>query len=59
MAELLMLSATERYKQFLQNNPDIAAALPNYHIASYLGITDVALSRIRRRMGLTASGTTL
>lgn len=55
VAELLVLSATERYKKFLVSNPEIAAALPNYHIASYLGITDVALSRIRRRMGLTAS----
>lgn len=59
VAELLVLSATERYKKFLLNNPDIAAALPNYQIASYLGITDVALSRIRRRMRLTASSTTL
>lgn len=59
VTELLVLSATERYKKFLLNNPDIAADLPNYHIASYLGITDVALSRIRRRMGLTASGNSL
>ena len=59
VAELLVLSATERYKKFLLNHPEIAAALPNYQIASYLGITDVALSRIRRRMGLTASGTPL
>jgi CRP-like cAMP-binding protein len=28
----------------------IEDAVPNYHIASYLGITDVALSRIRKEM---------
>ena len=31
----------------------IVDVVPNYHIASYLGITEVALSRIRKQMNLT------
>jgi CRP-like cAMP-binding protein len=48
-AEFLLDSAEERYKAFLKHAPELAGRLPLYHIASFLGITDVALSRIRRR----------
>lgn len=44
--ELLQLSATERWKSFLAEKPDLAARLPQKLIASYLGITQVAMSRI-------------
>ncbi|MGK0367547.1 MAG: CRP-like cAMP-binding protein [Thermoproteota archaeon] len=44
--ELLQLSATERYENFLEEYADISTVVPNYQIASYLGITAVALSRI-------------
>jgi CRP-like cAMP-binding protein len=49
-AELLLDSAETRYRSFLRDRPDLSERLPQYQIASYLGITDVALSRIRRRM---------
>lgn len=52
-ADFLRLSAAERYRQFLSEHAAIAHAIPNYHIASFLGITEVALSRIRRRLKLT------
>lgn len=52
-ADFLLLSAQERYQKFLQEYADIASRIPNYHIASYIGITEVSLSRIRRRMGYT------
>lgn len=52
-ADLLMLSAQQRYIEFLAEYEQLAERIPNYHIASYLGITDVALSRIRRRIGMT------
>ena len=52
-ADFLCLSATERYRQFLRDYPRFADTIPNYHIASYLGVTEVALSRIRRRLKLT------
>jgi len=43
----LQLSATERYELFLEQYPYIEQYTPNYHIASYLGITQQSLSRIR------------
>ncbi|WP_428025667.1 Crp/Fnr family transcriptional regulator [Arcobacter sp.] len=49
-ADFLLLSARERYEKFLEDYSMIEDAVPNYHIASYLGITDVALSRIRKEM---------
>jgi len=48
-AELLMDSAEARYDRFVRNFPDLVARLPLFHIASFLGITPVALSRIRAR----------
>ena len=43
----LELTASERYDLFLEQYPDIEQYTPNYHIASYLGITQQSLSRIR------------
>ena len=43
----LQLTAAERYDLFLHQYPDIEQYTPNYHIASYLGITQQSLSRIR------------
>lgn len=44
----ISLSATERYKTFINNYPNIEQNVKNYHIASYLGITTESLSRIRK-----------
>ena len=43
-------SPTERYRQFLRSYPDLAQRIPQYHIASYVGIKPQSLSRIRKRM---------
>ena len=43
----LQLSAAERYDLFLKQFPDIEQHTRNFHIASYLGITQQSLSRIR------------
>ena len=43
----LQLSASEQYDLFLQQYTDIEKHVPNYLIASYLGITQQSLSRIR------------
>ena len=43
----LQLSATERYGLFLEEYPNVEQHTRNYHIASYLGITQESLSRIR------------
>ncbi|MCC4797228.1 cAMP-binding protein [Enterovibrio norvegicus] len=51
-ADLLLLSSTELYTQFLETHSALAQSLANYHIASYLGITEVSLSRIRAKLGV-------
>lgn len=48
-ASFLLDSASDRYEAFLTDFKTIAPRLPQYHIASFLGITPVALSRIRAR----------
>lgn len=45
--ELQMLDATQRYKKLQENYPNIDNLINQYHIASYLNITPVQLSRIR------------
>lgn len=41
----------QRYKELLEQNPEIVRRIPQHYIASYLGITSVSLSRIRSRLG--------
>jgi CRP-like cAMP-binding protein len=55
-ATLLMDSAEQRYRAFVAAQPVLAGRLPLHQIASYLGITNVALSRIRRRLKATPAG---
>ena len=43
----LQLTAAERYDLFLKQYPEIEQNTRNFHIASYLGITQQSLSRIR------------
>ena len=49
-ADFLLLNARQRYEKFLEDYSMIEDVVANYHIASYLGITSVALSRIRKEM---------
>jgi len=39
----------KRYRDLLQNSPEILQRVPQHYIASFLGITPVSLSRIRNR----------
>ncbi|QDK81870.1 Crp/Fnr family transcriptional regulator [Spirosoma sp. KCTC 42546] len=43
----------QRYQTFLVKFPDIAQRIPQYYIASYIGIKPQSLSRIRKRMAQT------
>jgi len=43
----ISMNATERYLQLMKLNPDLLLRVQLGHIASYLGITQVSLSRIR------------
>ena len=47
--DLVQADATARYQQFMAEYADIASRIPQYHIASHLGITPTQLSRIRRK----------
>jgi len=48
----LQYEAKARYVKFLDNFNAILPRLPQYHIASYLGITPTQLSRIKKEMKL-------
>jgi len=47
---MLTMSATDRYKKLLSEEPHLLQLFSNHYIASYLGITPQSLSRIRSRM---------
>ncbi len=48
--DLTVLDATERYLKLKRQIPNIENLIPQYHIASYLNITPVQLSRIRKKI---------
>lgn len=43
----LQQTATERYLDFQARHPDLLQRIPQYHIASYLGMSEVTLSRLK------------
>lgn len=47
---IVLLNADKRYLNFKKEFPQLEQCIPQYHIASYLGITPTQLSRIRREM---------
>lgn len=44
---LLEQTAYQRYEAFLNEHPTLVQRIPQYHLASYLGITEVSLSRLK------------
>ena len=48
--ELSVLDAKQRYLKLKKHIPEIENLIPQYHIASYLNITPVQLSRIRKEL---------
>lgn len=53
LIDRLVKPATERYLDLLLHHPDTIQRVPLQYIASYLGITQVSLSRIRSEIGKT------
>lgn len=47
---LLAMSAKERYLSFMEMYPGLLMRVPQWMIASYLGITPESLSRVRREL---------
>jgi len=50
MLAMITETAEERYAHLLKTNPEIFQHAPLKNIASYLGITDTSLSRIRKEL---------
>lgn len=48
MLSMLQDTAEQRYANLLSSNPEIIQNVPLKYVASYLGITDTSLSRIRK-----------
>jgi CRP-like cAMP-binding protein len=49
-AEYITSSPEERYLQLMKKRPDLFELVPQYQIASYVGVTPESLSRIRNRL---------
>jgi CRP-like cAMP-binding protein len=55
-AQLLTLPPLGRYQAFLAEQSELVDRIPIHHVASYLGISNVSLSRIRSRLGMANQG---
>jgi CRP-like cAMP-binding protein len=47
---LLLLSPEQRYTSMIENNSKLPQRIPQYMLASYIGVTPEHLSRIRKKM---------
>ncbi|MDR0230500.1 MAG: Crp/Fnr family transcriptional regulator [Dysgonamonadaceae bacterium] len=50
LADFKIASPEERYLKLLKDRPDLIQRVPQYQLASYLGVTPESLSRIRKRL---------
>ena len=50
LLSIYMHNPEERYLHFLKTFPDLAQRIPQYYIASYVGVKPESLSRIRKRI---------
>jgi CRP-like cAMP-binding protein len=50
LMDLIALDAKGRYLELIKQVPMVEKLIPQFHIASYLGITPVQLSRIRKKL---------
>jgi len=50
LAEFILSSPEERYLNLLKTRPDLLDRVPQYQLASYLGVAPESLSRIRKRI---------
>jgi CRP-like cAMP-binding protein len=50
LADYITSSPEERYLNLLQTRPDLLDRVPQYQLASFLGVTPESLSRIRKRI---------
>ncbi|MEL6133191.1 MAG: Crp/Fnr family transcriptional regulator [Bacteroidota bacterium] len=50
MASIFLDSPEEKYRQLVAQRPKVMQRIPQYMIASYVGVTPEGLSRIKKRM---------
>lgn len=50
LADLQTLDLTERYQNLIQKNPHLFQQVPQKYIASYLGVSEQSLSRIKNHL---------
>jgi len=50
LSKFMILNPEERYKNLLESRPYLIQRVPQYHLASYLGVKPESLSRIRKRL---------
>ncbi len=50
MAKFITSTPEDRYKDLVENRPELLNRVPQHQIASYLGVKPETLSRIRKRM---------
>src|SRR5690606_9502575 len=50
LVNMILKSATERYLEFIKMYPSVPARVPQYYIASYLGVSPAFISTIRKRL---------
>jgi CRP/FNR family transcriptional regulator, anaerobic regulatory protein len=48
--DLQLLSAEQRYLKLMEQNPQIIQRVPQYYVASFLGVEPQSLSRIRKKI---------
>ncbi len=54
MSSFINSTPKERYLNLMENRPDLIQRVPQYQLASYLGIKPETLSRVRKRLSATA-----
>lgn len=50
IASFITLNAEQRYLKLINKNPELLQIIPQYHLATYLGVSPETLSRIRTRI---------
>ena len=50
LESFILYSPEERFQHLLETHPDLCERIPDKYLASFLGITPVSLSRIKKRL---------
>ncbi len=50
VASFITLSPEERYQELIKNSPELVQRIPQYQLATYLGVNAESLSRIKKRI---------